>query len=109
MFKNAPFRLTVLICCAKVRTLLRKEMQSMFGRSFQASHRQDSAEARFESASCCASFFAALLLLIDTVIAVSIFVSADIVALLFAVLVFVLSLRVLIKMFAAKRSKPLAA
>ena len=81
----------------------------MFARFFNGSHTQDSNDASFESAFACASFFAALLLLIDTVIAVSIFVSADIVALLFAVLVFVLSLRVLIKMFAAKRSKPLAA
>ena len=81
----------------------------MFARCFNGSHTQDSNDASFESAFACASFYAALLLLIDTVIAVSIFVSADIVALLFAVLVFVLSLRVLIEITAAKRSKPLAA
>ena len=81
----------------------------MFGWFCKHSNTEDSGDQAFESASACAAFFAALLLLIDTVIAVSIFVSADIVALLFAVLVFVLSLRVLIKMFAAKQSKPLAA
>ena len=81
----------------------------MAARFFAGSHTQDSNDASFESAFACASFFAALLLLIDTVIAVSIFVSADIVALVFALPVFVLSLRVLIKAPAAKRSKPLAA
>ena len=81
----------------------------MFGWFCKHSNTEDSGDQAFESASACAAFFAALLLLIDTVIAVSIFVSADIVALLFAVLVFVLSLRVLIKITAAKRSKPLAA
>jgi hypothetical protein len=81
----------------------------MFGWFCKHGNTEDSGDQAFESASACAAFFAALLFLIDTVIAVSIFVSADIVALLFAVLVFVLSLRVLIKMFAAKRSKPLAA
>ena len=84
----------------------------MFGRSFQASHRQDSAEARFESASCCASFFAALLLLIDTVIAVSIFVSADIaMSVLFlgvCAVVHVVLLGVLFEAYKGKRSKPLA-
>ena len=81
----------------------------MFGRFYNRSNTNGSSDQAFESASACAAFFAALLLLIDTVIAVSIFVSADIVALLFAVLVFVLSLRVLIEITAAKRSKPLAA
>ena len=81
-------------------------MFGCFGRRFNT---EDSGEQAFESVSACAAFFAALLLLIDTVIAVSIFVSADIVALLFAVLVFVLSLRVLIEITAAERSKPLAA
>ena len=81
----------------------------MFGWFCKHSNTEDSDDQAFESASACAAFFAALLLLIDTVIAVSIFVSADIVALLFAVLVFVLSLRVLIEITAAKRSKPLAA
>ena len=81
----------------------------MFGWFCKHSNTEDSGDQAFESASACAAFFAALLLLIDTVIAVSIFVSADIVALLFAVLVFVLSLRVLIEISAAKRSKPLAA
>jgi hypothetical protein len=81
----------------------------MFGWFCKHSNTEDSGDQAFESASACAAFFAALLLLIDTVIAVSIFVSADIVALLFAVLVFVLSLRVLIEITAAKRSKPLAA
>ena len=81
-------------------------MFGCFGKRFNT---EDSGEQAFESASACAAFFAALLLLIDTVIAVSIFVSADIVALLFALPVFVLTLRVLIKITAAKRSKPLAA
>ena len=81
----------------------------MFGWFCKHSNTEDSGDQAFESASACAAFFAALLLLIDTVIAVSIFVSADIVALLFAVLVFVLSLRVLMEIIAAKRSKPLSA
>ena len=81
----------------------------MFGRFSYSSNKQGSDDAGFESASFCASFFAVLLLLVDTVIAVSIFVSADIVALVFALPVFVLSLRVLIKAPTAKRSKPLAA
>ena len=81
----------------------------MFGWFCKHGNTEDSGDQAFESASACAAFFAALLLLIDTVIAVSIFVSADIVALLFAVLVFVLSLRVLIEITAAERSKPLAA
>ena len=56
----------------------------------------------FESASFCASFFAALLLLVDTVIAVSIFVSADIlggisiIGILVSLLVCVIFLRVLL-------------
>ena len=56
----------------------------------------------FESASFCASFFAALLLLVDTVLAVSIFVSADIlggisiIGILVALLVCVILLRVLL-------------
>ena len=81
----------------------------MFGRFSNRSNTNGSSDRAFESACACAAFYAALLLLIDTVIAVSIFVSADIVALLFAVLVFVLSLCVLIEIIAAKRSKPLAA
>ena len=81
----------------------------MFGWFCKHGNTEDSGDQAFESASACAAFFAALLLLIDTVIAVSIFVSADIVALVFALPVFVLSLRVLIKAPAAKRSKPLAA
>ena len=56
----------------------------------------------FESASFCASFFAALLLLVDTVLAVSIFVSADIlgsisiIGILVSLLVCVILLRVLL-------------
>ena len=84
----------------------------MFGRFFNSSNKQGSADAGFESASFCASFFAALLLLVDTVIAVSIFVSADILAALciFAVfgLVCVSVLRVLLRNPAMRRSKPLA-
>ena len=85
----------------------------MFGRFFGRFHMQDSNDARYESASCCASFYAALLLLIDTVIAVSIFVSADIATLLVglavAVLADVVLLRVLLKLFELRRSKPSAA
>ena len=81
----------------------------MFGCFCKHSNTEDSGDQAFESASACAAFFAALLLLIDTVIAVSIFVSADIVGLVFALPVFVLFLRVLIKITEAKRSKPLAA
>ena len=84
----------------------------MFGRFFYSSNKQGSADAGFESDSFCASFFAALLLLVDTVIAVSIFVSADILAALciFAVfgLVCVSVLRVLLRNPAMRRSKPLA-
>ena len=56
----------------------------------------------FESASFCASFFAALLLLVDTVLAVSIFVSAgilggiSIIGILVSLLVCVILLRVLL-------------
>ena len=87
----------------------------MFGRFFYSSNKQGSADAGFESASFCASFFAALLLLVDTVIAVSIFVSADILAALCFFSVFGLAcvsilhvLRVLLQAPAVKRSKPLA-
>ena len=84
----------------------------MFGRFFYSSNKQGSADAGFESASFCASFFAVLLLFVDTVLAVSIFVSADILAALciFAVfgLVCVFFLRVLLRDPAVKRSKPLA-
>ncbi len=85
----------------------------MFARTFAGSHTQDSNDARFESAFACASFFAALLLLIDTVIAVSIFVSADIATLLVGLSVAVLAdavlLRVLLKLMNLGRSKPSAA
>ena len=87
----------------------------MFARFFAGSHTQDSNDASFESAFACASFFAALLLLIDTVIAVSIFVSADILAALCLFAVFGLVavsllhvLRVLLGVPGMKRSKPLA-
>ena len=56
----------------------------------------------FESASFCASFFAALLLLVDTVLAVSFFVSVDIlggisiIGILVSLLVCVILLRVLL-------------
>ena len=87
----------------------------MFGRFFGSFHTQGSADAGFESASCCAAFFAALLLLVDTVIAVSIFVYADILAALCFFSVFGLVcasllhiLRVLLACPAVKRSKPLA-
>ena len=85
----------------------------MFGRWFDASNTHGSNDAGFESASFCASFFAALLLLIDTVIAVSIFVSADIAAFLCGLMVSapvnVFFLRVLLEAPAMRRSKPLAA
>ena len=84
----------------------------MFGRFFYSSNKQGSADTGFESASFCASFFAALLLLVDTVIAVSIFVSADILAALCIFAVFGLVcgsvLRVLLRNPAMRRSKPLA-
>ena len=85
----------------------------MFARFFAGSHTQDSNDASFESAFACASFFAALLLLIDTVIAVSIFVSADFAALLVglsvAILADVVLLRVLLTLLNLRRSKPSAA
>ena len=84
----------------------------MTARFFAGSHTQDSNDASFESAFACASFFAALLLLIDTVIAVSIFVSADIATLLVglgvAFLADVVLLRVLLKLLNLERSKPSA-
>ena len=84
----------------------------MIARFFNGSHTQDSNDASFESAFACASFFAALLLLIDTVIAVSIFVSADFAALLVglgaAVMADVVILRVLLKLLSLGRSKPSA-
>ena len=68
--------------------------------------------AVFESAFACASIFAALLLLIDTVIAVSIFVSADFASLLVglsvAILADVVLLRVLLTLLNLRRSKPSA-
>ena len=85
----------------------------MFARLFNGSHTKDSNDASFESAFACASFFAALLLLIDTVIAVSIFVSADFAALLVglsvAILADVVLLRVLLTLLNLRRSKPSAA
>jgi len=85
----------------------------MFARFFNGSHTKYSNDASFESAFACASFFAALLLLIDTVIAVSIFVSADFAALLVglsvAVLADVVILRVLLTLLGLRRSKPSAA
>ena len=84
----------------------------MFARCFNGSHTQDSNDASFESAFACASFFAALLLLIDTVLAVSIFVSADFAALLVglsvAILADVVLLRVLLTLLNLRRSKPSA-
>ena len=85
----------------------------MFARFFNGSHTQDSNDASFESAFACASFFAALLLLIDTVIAVSIFDSAVFAALLVglsvAILADVVLLRVLLTLLNLRRSKPSAA
>ena len=84
----------------------------MTARFFAGSHKQDSNDASFESAFACASFFAALLLLIDTVIAVSIFVSADFAALLVglsvAIVADVVLLRVLLTLLNLRRSKPSA-
>ena len=84
----------------------------MFARCFNGSHTQDSNDASFVSAFACASFFAALLLLIDTVIAVSIFVSADFAALLVglsvAIVADVVLLRVLLTLLNLRRSKPSA-
>lgn len=82
----------------------------MFARFFNGSYTKDSNDASFESAFACASFFAALLLLIDTVIAVSIFVSADFATLLIglgvAVLADIVFLCVLLKLLKQGRSKP---
>ena len=77
----------------------------MFGRFFGRFHKQDSNDARFESASCCASFYAALLLLIDTVIAVSIFVCADNLVAPGFVLVCVLLAGILLTKSLPRRSK----
>ena len=80
----------------------------MFGRFFGRFHAQDSNDARFESAFCCASFYAALLLLIDTVIAVSIFVCADNLVLPVFAPACVFLLGALLTGSAPTRSKPLA-
>ena len=77
----------------------------MFGRFFGRFHTQDSNDARYESASCCASFYAALLLLIDTVIAVSIFVCTDNLVARISLLVCVLLVRVLLVRALPRRSK----
>ncbi len=85
----------------------------MFGRFSNRFSSTDSGDQAFESAFACASFYAALLLLIDTVLAVSIFVSGDVSLLLGGVLasvpVLVLRLRELIFRAPARRSKPFAA
>ncbi len=81
----------------------------MFGRFFGRFHTQDSNDARYESASCCDSFYAALLLLIDTVIAVSIFVCTDNLVARISILVCVLLVHVLLTKSLPRRSKPLAA
>lgn len=87
----------------------------MYGRFSNPCMSNGSSDQAFESASACASFYAALLLLVDTVLAVSIFVSGDVSLLLGGVLacvpVLVLRLRVLrvlISPAPARRSKPLA-
>ena len=81
----------------------------MTARFLAGSHTQDSNDASFESAFACASFFAALLLLIDTVIAVSIFVCTDNLLARISILVCVLLVRVLLVKSLPRRSKPLAA
>lgn len=85
----------------------------MFGRFSNRSNTRGSSDQAFESACACAAFYAALLLLVDTVIAVSIFVSGDVSLLpggiLASVSVGVLLLRELIFSPALRRSKPLAA
>ena len=81
----------------------------MFGCFFNSSNRQGSADTGFESASFCASFFAALLLLVDTVIAVSIFVCTDNLVARISILACVLLVHVLLTKSLPRRSKPLAA
>ena len=81
----------------------------MFGCFFNSSNKQGSADAGFESAFFCASFFAALLLLVDTVIAVSIFVCTDNLVARISILVCVLLVHVLLTKSLPRRSKPLAA
>jgi len=84
----------------------------MSGRFFNGHTVQGSNGKGFESAAFCASFFAALILLVDTVLAVSIFVSADILVSLGGILAFVLVfiiLSVLLLRRDMRRSKPSAA
>ena len=81
----------------------------MFGRFFGRFHTQDSNYARYESASCYASFYAALLLLIDTVIAVSIFVCTDNLVARISILVCVLLVHVLLTKALPRRSTPRSA
>ncbi len=85
----------------------------MFGRFCNRSNTNGSSDQAFESACACAAFYAALLLLVDTVIAVSIFVSGDVSLLpggiLACVSAGVLLLRVWIRTPPVRRSKPLAA
>ena len=86
----------------------------MFKRS-DSFNTNGSARTGHESASCCASFFAALLLLVDTVLAVSIFVSAEIlggisiIGILVSLLVCVIILRVLLLVPSADRRPNLSA
>lgn len=80
----------------------------MSGRFTNRNHAAGSGDHAFESACACASFFAALLLLVDTVIAVSIFVSAD-AGILSGAAVSVFLLRRLLGSPEPTRSKPVAA
>ena len=86
----------------------------MLDRFFRSFNSQGSNGTRFESASCCASFFAALLLIVDTAFAVSIFVSADILGILIGILVSILVCLIILRALLLalpelKRSKPSAA
>ena len=85
----------------------------MFGCMLNASNTYGSDNAGFESASFCPSFFAALLLLAGTAIAVSFFVFAAVPFVLRGLMVFslvcVFFLRALLIEASVRRSKPLAA
>ena len=85
----------------------------MFER-FQSFNTTGSNRKGYESASACASFFAALLLLIDTVLAVSIFVSADllgalIIGVVLSILVCLIRICVLILAVPAQKRPSLSA
>ncbi len=76
-------------------------------------HHQGSNDARYESMSCCAAFFAAVIIIVGTAMAVSFFISMEIIisvsiGIVVGVLLRGLYLDVLLNPQFLRRSKPLA-